>query len=168
MATFGEDRVFGAFRKSFDVEDGNADGFIHHAEMRSRLIHRRREKTNAQAMAFEHIHQRTVETFAVGEDGSHELRWVMQLQPGGLIGLDAIRGAVRFAKGVAFETDYQFPHFGDLAFGAAQFASAYGKFDFNFVDDILPVFAERAEKDIGAAGWQPGKRFANLEDVLLI
>src|SRR6185503_15925622 len=66
--SFGEDRVPGALRKSFDVKDGDADGFINHTELRTRLVQRWRHKANAKAMAFEHIHQRTVKSLAVGED----------------------------------------------------------------------------------------------------
>ena len=54
-------------------------------------------------MTFEDINEWRIKTFAIGKDGGHEFGGIMELQPGRLIGLDAVSGAVGLAKGIAFE-----------------------------------------------------------------
>ena len=55
-------------------------------------------------MAFEDIDQRMIKAFAVGEHARHEFGGIISLQPGGLIRLDAISSAVRFAEGITSNT----------------------------------------------------------------
>ena len=119
-------------------------------------------------MAFEHIDQRMIKAFAVGEHGGHELGGVMELEPGGLIGLDAVGGAVRFAKGVAAETGDQVPDLGDLGLGAAAPARAVGELGLDLGDDVGLLLAQRAPQDVGPPGRQAGEGLADLEDVLFI
>jgi len=119
-------------------------------------------------MAFKDIDQRGIKAFAVGQDGGHKFGWVMEFEPGGLIGLDAISGAVGFAKSVAAEAGDEFPDFGDFGFGAAQFAGALGELVLDLGDDIGFIFAEGTAEDVGAAGGQAGKGFADLEDMFFI
>src|SRR6266568_2202500 len=105
--------------------------FMSHSEMWAGLIDGRGQKRDTQAMAFKNVDERIVKAFAVGEDGGHEFGRIIQLEPGGLIGLDAISSAVRFAKGIAAEAHDKAPNFGNFGFGAAQFAGALGELDLN-------------------------------------
>ena len=119
-------------------------------------------------MAFQDVDQRIVEAFAVGEDGSHEFGGIIEFEPGGLVSLDAVGGAMGFAKGVTMEACDQFPDCGDFEFGAAEFAGAVGEFGLDLSNDVDFAFAQSAAEDIGAAGGQSGKCFADLENVLFI
>ena len=119
-------------------------------------------------MTFEDIDERGIEAFAVSEDGGHKMSGVMKLEPGRLVGLDAVGSAVGFAKGVAAETVDQLPDFGDFGFGAAELTSAVGELGLDLSDNVGFVFAEGAAEDVGAARRQTGEGFADLQDVLFI
>ena len=119
-------------------------------------------------MGFEDIDQRIVEAFAIGEDGGHKLGGVIELEPGGLIGFNAVSSAVGFTESIAFEAGDEFPNFGDFAFSVSASAGAVGEFDLDFSDEVGFAFGEGATEDVSAARRQAGESIANLEDVLLI
>jgi hypothetical protein len=165
---FVQKHLFGTIGKSFHLESGHANFAVADGELRSRFVDPGPPERDAQAMAFEDINERVIKAFAVGEHGGHEFSGIITLDPGGLIGLDAISRAVRFAKGIALETGHQGPDFSDFAFRPASRAGAGGEFVLNFGDDIGLVLGQRASEDVGAAGRQAGESLADLEDMLFV
>ncbi len=135
---------------------------------RPRIIDGRRQQGNPQPVTFQDIDQRTIKAFAVGEHRRHKFSGIMQLEPRGLIGLDAVRRAVRFTERVATKTRHQFPNFGDVALGSAAPPGAVGKLDLDARYDFGFIFAQGAPENIRAPGGQPGEGLANLEDMFLV
>jgi hypothetical protein len=65
-------------------------------------------------MAFENVDKRLVEALALSQNTAHELGGIITLKPCGLIGFDAIRRAVSFAKCISVEAADQIPNFTDF------------------------------------------------------
>src|SRR5690349_14048999 len=92
----------------------------------------------------------------------------MELEPGGLISLDAISGAVGFAKCITAEAGDEFPDFRNFSFGPTALPGALGELDLDLIDDFGFVLAESSPQDVSAPGRQAGEGIAKLEDVLFI
>src|SRR6266550_8895270 len=119
-------------------------------------------------MAFEDIDQRMIKAFAVRQHRGHELGWKITLEPRGLIRLDAVSGAVRFAKRVSGKAGNQFPHFNNLLRRVAARPRRREKLAADFLDNSALLFVERAAQYVGAARRQTGEGFAELQDMLLV
>src|SRR5262249_8040071 len=61
-----------------------------------------------------------------------------------------------------------FPDFLDLGFRALETARRRGELRFDLPDCFLIFLGKRASQHVGAPGWEPGKGFADLQDVLLV
>src|SRR3989442_15368031 len=111
-------------------------------------------------MAFEDIDQRMIKAFAVRQHRCHELGGKVTLEPRGLIRLDAVSGAVRFAERVSGKAGDQFPHFNYLLRRMAVRPRRREKLAPDLLNDSALLFVERAAQYVGAAGRQAGKSFA--------
>ena len=119
-------------------------------------------------MAFEDIDKRMVETFAVRQDGGHKLGREVAFEPGSLIGLDAVSGAVRLAEGIARKAGDQSPHFLDLLGRMSARPRGRKELSADFLDDTALLLVQGAAQHVGAAGRQAGEGFAELQDMLLV
>src|SRR5262249_17295495 len=131
LGAFAQNRFPGALAEAFDLQDGHANAAVRDGELRSGLIDERSQQGNPKAMAFEHIHERIIKAFAVGENRRHEFRGIIEFEPCGLVSFDAISRAVSFAKGVALEAGDKVPDFGNVWLQPATLAGAFGKFNFD-------------------------------------
>ena len=122
-------------------------------EGRAGMIHAGRQQSEAEPVTFEHINQRMIKSFSVREHGGHEFGREIALQPRRLIGLDAVGGAVRLAKGVAGKARDQFPHLLDLLQRMTPCLGGCEKLAADLLDHRALLFVERAAQRVRAAGW---------------
>src|ERR1019366_1870105 len=90
------------------------------------------------------------------------------LKPSGLIRLDTVSRAMRLAEGVAGKTHDEFPNFRRLFGAVAAGFCRSNKLAVNFLDHFPFLLGQRTPQNIGPTGRQSRKRFADLQNMLLI
>ncbi len=135
---------------------------------RSRFVHGWWQQLQAEPVAFKDIDQRMIKPFSVGQHARHELGGVIPLEPRRLIRLDTVGRAVRLVERIAAEPGDQLPDLGDLGVGVASLAGTDEKLTTDLGHDGALLLHQRPAQHVRPARWQPGKRLADLEDVLLV
>ena len=107
-------RIRRAGRESFHPRHRHTDGVAVRNEGRTGFVDRRRQEFQSEPMTFQHVDQRVIEAFAVGQHRRHELRRIVALEPRRLIRLNAVGRAVRLAEGVTGKARHQSPDLGRL------------------------------------------------------
>ena len=102
------------------------------------------------------------------ENRGHEFSREIVFHPGGLIGLDSISRAVRFAKSIPVEPTDQYPHFLNLFFRMPTLDCGLNEFTPDSFDCLLLPFIQGTPQHISTSRGKTSKQLANLQDVFLV
>ena len=105
-------------------------------------------------MAFEDVHQRVIESLAVGEHPRHELRWIIPLEPRRLIRLNSVGRAVGLAEGIPSKARDQSPNLNRLLRRTTSRKRRSEELPADFLDDGMFLFVQGATQNIGATWGQ--------------
>src|ERR1700692_2382059 len=141
-----------SLRKAFDLKERHAQSVAFRKKVISGAVHIGRPEAKPTAAALDRINKLAVEALSVGQDGGKELGGMVTLEPGCLVGFDAVGGAVSSAKCVSLETTDQLPYGLDFIGCPARCLGGCDKLTPDLDYALLLALDQCSAQDVGASG----------------
>ena len=90
VLALGYNAIFSMLSQSFDASEWDSNRFTLDREHRSGLIDKRRQQRDVEPVTFEHVNQRVIKPFSIGENCGHKLGRIIALEPCALVSLHSI------------------------------------------------------------------------------